>query len=93
MLACCVLGSSSENLPNIAIVPTAPSIDHSVKLGWILLNKKLIAPAQLESVLIKQIQNHQKLGELLVEAELISEQQLAQLLQEQYWRRNGYWVI
>ncbi|MFB2893028.1 hypothetical protein ACE1CI_08960 [Aerosakkonemataceae cyanobacterium BLCC-F50] len=69
------------------------SIVHSVKLGWILVNKKIISQAQLESVLTIQFRCEKKLGELLLEQKLISHQQLEQALKEQYWRRNGYWVI
>ncbi|OKH37947.1 hypothetical protein NIES2119_12085 [[Phormidium ambiguum] IAM M-71] len=65
----------------------------SVKLGWILVNKKIISQAQLESVLTTQFRYDKKLGELLVEQKLISRKQLDQALKEQYWRRNGYWVI
>ena len=36
---------------------------------------------------------HPKLGELLLSNALITEGQLKQALREQYWRRNGYWVI
>ena len=72
---------------------TAPLAHASIKLGWVLINKKLITPAQLNAVLLQQQQCREKLGSLLVEAKLISDQQLAQLLREQYWRRNGYWVI
>lgn len=69
------------------------SIGHSVKLGWILVNKKFISQAQLESVLTIQFRYDKKLGELLVEQKLISHKQLEQALKEQYWRQNGYWVI
>lgn len=69
------------------------SIAHSVKLGWILVNKKFISQAQLESVLTIQFRYDKKLGELLVEQKLISRKQLEQTLKEQYWRQNGYWVI
>jgi hypothetical protein len=86
MLSCHTANSITKKV-------TAPLAHSSAKLGWILLSKKLISSAELESVLNQQERSHQKLGELLVEAKLISEQQLTQLLQEQYWRRNGYWVI
>ena len=86
MLSCHTANSTAERA-------TAPIAHSSPKLGWILLNKKLISSAQLESALNQQERSRQKLGELLVETKLISEQQLAQLLQEQYWRKNGYWVI
>ncbi|MFB2879582.1 hypothetical protein [Floridanema aerugineum] len=69
------------------------SIAHSVKLGWILVNKKIISQTQLESVLTIQFRNNKKLGELLLEHQLISPNELQQALKEQYWRRNGYWVI
>ncbi len=92
MLAYCTSRFTPENLPQ-AIAPTPTLIDRSAKLGWILLNKKLISPTQLESALIRQRRDEQKLGKLLIEAKLISDQQLAQSLQEQYWRRSGYWVI
>ena len=73
--------------------PCVSSIAHSVKLGWILVNKKFISQTQLESVLTTQFRHDKKLGELLIERKLISPQQLQQALKEQYWRRNGYWVI
>lgn len=69
------------------------SIAHSVKLGWILVNKKILSQAQLESVLTIQFRHDKKLGELLLEQKLITHKQLEQALKEQYWRRNGYWVI
>lgn len=69
------------------------SIAHSVKLGWILVNKKIISQTQLESILTIQFRSDKKLGELLLEQKLISPNQLQQALKEQYWRKNGYWVI
>jgi len=66
---------------------------HSTKLGWILVNKKIISQGQLESALNLQFYKHKKLGELLVEQKLISREELELALKEQYWRRNGYWVI
>lgn len=66
---------------------------HSAKLGWILVNKKIISQAQLNLALKLQFYNNKKLGELLVEQELISREELEQALKEQYWRRNGFWVI
>ena len=69
------------------------SIAHSAKLGWILVNKKTISQTQLESALTIQFSHDKKLGELLVEQHFISREELEQALKEQYWRRNGYWVI
>ena len=82
-----------ENSPNFAITSSHTPDDHTVKLGWILLNKKLISPPQLEAALTRQHHCCQKLGELLMSEKLISDEQLEQSLREQYWRRNGYWVI
>ncbi|MBE9228800.1 hypothetical protein IQ264_25645 [Phormidium sp. LEGE 05292] len=68
-------------------------LTHSTKLGWILVNKKIISQTQLESALNLQFYQHRKLGELLLEQQLISSEELELALKEQYWRRNGYWVI
>ena len=64
-----------------------------MKLGEILLNKKLLTPEQLDSLLPQQPETGKKLGELLREQQWISSEDLERALQEQYWRRNGYWVI
>jgi biopolymer transport protein ExbD len=100
---------SISDTSHINLALTDISLDDSVKgqqtspvdslvaqvapLGWILLNKKLISPTQLESALATQALCQRKLGEVLVEQQLISNKQLEQALKEQYWRRNGYWVI
>ena len=63
------------------------------KLGWILIQKRWITSAQLQMTLAQQLDCSKKLGELLLERSLISQEQLNQALKEQYWRRNGYWVI
>lgn len=82
--------TSTKNQP----IPILKKIlAHSAKLGWILVNKKMISQTQLEAVLNLQFSDHQKIGELLVEQQLISREELDQALKEQYWRRNGYWVI
>ncbi len=73
--------------------PTQPSDAETIaKLGWVLIHRRWISPAQLQDVLSQQPQSSKKLGELLVEYTLISEGQLKQALREQYWRRYGYWV-
>jgi mannitol/fructose-specific phosphotransferase system IIA component (Ntr-type) len=64
-----------------------------MRLGEILLNKKLLTPEQLESLLQQQQRAKKKLGELLLEAGLITPEALEMALKEQYWRRNGFWVI
>lgn len=71
----------------------ANSINYVAKLGWILINKNLISQAHLNTALNAQPLCCKKVGELLIEQHLISEEQLQQALKEQYWRRNGYWVI
>jgi hypothetical protein len=71
------------------------------RLGWILIRKRWISAAQLQNILSEQMseqmseqrQSRQKMGEILLSAALITEGQLKQALREQYWRRNGYWVI
>lgn len=69
----------------------------NVKLGWILIHKRWISSAQLQTTLTQQHDcpknSCKKIGELLLEQSLLSPAQLKQALQEQYWRRNGYWVI
>ena len=74
-------------------LPAASSPTDPAKLGWILIQNRWISPAQLQTILAEQIQSQQKLGELLLSSTLITEGQLKQALREQYWRRNGYWVI
>lgn len=76
----------------------APSIannstDHDAKLGWILVNKELITQTQLDAALNAQVRFHKPVGELLIENHLILEAHLEQALKEQFWRRNGYWII
>lgn len=69
------------------------TVDSIAKLGWILIRHRWISPLQLQESLNAQLHCSKQLGELLVEYSLISEGQLKQALREQYWRRNGYWVI
>ena len=64
-----------------------------MQLGQILIRKKWVSPPQLEEVIERQTQKRRKLGELMVDRGLIDEKQLEQALREQYWRRNGFWVI
>ena len=78
----------SELDPMPAVSPNDPA-----KLGWILIRNRWISAAQLQKILSEQLQSGQKLGEILLSAALITESQLKQALREQYWRRNGYWVI
>lgn len=64
-----------------------------MKLGEILLHRKLISASQLEQALNLQYSFPQKLGELLVSKGWIQPEDLNQALKEQYWRQKGYWVI
>lgn len=65
----------------------------AAKLGWILIQKRWVSAAQLQAALLHQTHCSQKLGELLIEQAILTETQLKAALQEQYWRRHGYWVI
>ena len=62
-------------------------------LGEILIQKKLISRQQLNFVLTQQQKKQKKLGELLLNLSFISAEELEKALQEQYWRKHGYWVI
>ena len=93
MLLCCTLPTETISIKKQPTPSIKTSLCDAAKLGWILVNKKNISQAQLESALTIQFRDRKKLGELLVEQHLISCDQLEQALKEQYWRRNGYWVI
>ena len=64
-----------------------------MKLGEILLQRKMVSADQLEQAIAKQQNTKKKIGELLLEDGLISREILRKALLEQYWRHNGYWVI
>ncbi|WP_293079358.1 hypothetical protein [Moorena sp. SIO3H5] len=64
-----------------------------MQLGKILVRKRIISPIQLNTALEIQSLTGIKLGELLVNKGLIESQDLEQALLEQYWRKNGFWVI
>ena len=64
-----------------------------MKLGKVLVNRKLLTRDQIHIVLLEQINSGKKLGELLIEKNWIRLDELKWALQEQYWRNNGYWVI
>ncbi|WP_245602652.1 hypothetical protein [Gloeothece verrucosa] len=57
------------------------------------MQKHLISPEQLDAAIHQQAYNRIKLGELLIQQKLIVKEQLEEALKEQYWRRNGFWVI
>ena len=64
-----------------------------MKLGKVLINRKILTREQIQIVLSEQIYSGKKLGELLIEKNWIRLDELKWALQEQYWRNNGYWVI
>lgn len=64
-----------------------------MRLGEILLEKNLLTPHQLNLALSQQRETGKKLGELLRERQWISAETLEMALKEQYWRRNGFWII
>ncbi|MDJ0707783.1 MAG: hypothetical protein QNJ46_31295 [Leptolyngbyaceae cyanobacterium MO_188.B28] len=64
-----------------------------MKLGEILVRKRLLSQSQLDCFIIIQSSTHQKLGELLVDHGVIDSPALEQALDEQNWRSRGLWVI
>lgn len=64
-----------------------------MRLGEILLKNHAISLQQLEEGIRLQASQSKKLGEILIEKGLVREEQVQNALQEQYWRRNGFWVI
>jgi hypothetical protein len=64
-----------------------------MQLGQILLKKRWISPGQLEEALNIQSVKQCRLGELLIQKGAIMNEQLDFALQEQHWRRKGFWVI
>lgn len=64
-----------------------------MKIGEILLRRKLISQAQLDQAMDIQASCRQKLGELLIFQGWIQEDDLETALSEQYWRQNGFWII
>jgi hypothetical protein len=64
-----------------------------MQLGQILLQKKWISSHQLDQTIDLQRNRREKLGKILVNQGYIANEQLNLALQEQYWRKNGFWVI
>ena len=64
-----------------------------MKIGEILLRRKLISQAQLNQAIEIQASCRQKLGELLMFEGSIQKVDLEVALREQYWRQHGYWII
>ncbi|MDJ0601927.1 MAG: hypothetical protein QNJ37_24180 [Crocosphaera sp.] len=64
-----------------------------MQIGQILLQKNWISSEQLEETIKLQTSQNNRLGELLLQKGLIANSQLESALKEQYWRKNGFWVI
>ena len=67
-----------------------------MKLGEILVHKGLLSQSNLEEIIKVQsdtLPKNQKLGELLVHYGMIDSSVLEWALREQYWRKEGFWVI
>lgn len=67
--------------------------NQTMPLGEILLDHGWITPDQLQAMLAEQETYYAPLGELCFHQKLISYHQLADALNEQHWRRNGFWVL
>lgn len=90
------LAASDVDIANVAAVDcfhSSQAQEPAAKLGWILIQKRWISAAQLQAALLHQTHCPQQLGELLIEQAILTDIQLKAALQEQYWRRHGYWVI
>ncbi len=48
---------------------------------------------QLQEIIQLQTSKKNRLGQLLLQKGLIVNNQLETALKEQYWRKNGFWVI
>jgi hypothetical protein len=64
-----------------------------MKLGQILIKKRLISPQDLQQTDQMQSQVACPLGELLQQQGMLTDNDLDRALQEQTWQRQGYWVI
>jgi hypothetical protein len=64
-----------------------------LRIGELLVYKKVLHPTELEKLLAIQTSCGKKLGEIVVESQLLCESDLELILKEQHWRNNGFWVI
>lgn len=71
----------------------ATTTKNPVRLGELLVVKKLISTDELEKCLALQNDDGRRLGEIMVESNLVPQIELQRALEEQYWRNNGFWVI
>jgi hypothetical protein len=66
--------------------------ENIMKLGAILVRKKLISQTRLDQTLALTAATNKKLGELLLDNGQISDTHLKEALNEQYWRIHGFWI-
>jgi hypothetical protein len=64
-----------------------------MRLGEILVRNRFISPRQVEEAIELQRVESKRFGEILIERGIVRKEQVESALKEQYWRRNGYWVI
>ncbi|MGB3208114.1 MAG: hypothetical protein WBB28_24285 [Crinalium sp.] len=64
-----------------------------LRIGELLVHKKVLHPTELEKFLALQSTCGKKLGEIIVESKRLCESDLEVILKEQHWRNNGFWVI
>ncbi len=64
-----------------------------IRIGQLLVHKKLISSTDLDEGLAVQNVTGKKLGEILVQRNLVPQPELERILQEQHWRNAGFWVI
>lgn len=64
-----------------------------IRIGELLVQKKIVSYYQLQMALELQRIHRQKLGEIFVQKNLLSLEDLERTLKEQYWRNAGFWVI
>ncbi|MDJ0897305.1 MAG: WecB/TagA/CpsF family glycosyltransferase [Xenococcus sp. MO_188.B8] len=67
--------------------------NQNIKLGQLLLERKIIKQNSLNDALYLQNNTNNKLGEILVHQELITEDKLKEFLIEQYIRHKGLFLI
>jgi hypothetical protein len=63
------------------------------RLGDLLLHRRLISAQQLEQAIAHQHKYQKPLGQILVDLNYISAEQIDRVLNEQNFRRSGFWVI
>lgn len=70
----------------------------TLRLGEVLIRQGVISKLKLQSAIQLQASYSKvgvgtKLGEILVAQDMITAQELKMALWEQFWRKQGFWVI